>query len=43
VATLGAADFLVTGDKRDLLSLGLYEGVRIVAVREFLALNKRLP
>ena len=43
MAAAGAADFLVTGDKRDLLSLGFYQGVRIVAVREFLAMNKRLP
>jgi putative PIN family toxin of toxin-antitoxin system len=39
----GAADFVVTGDKRDLLGLRLYEGIRIVAVREFLEMNKRLP
>jgi uncharacterized protein len=43
MAAAGAADFVVTGDKRDLLSLRLYEGVRIVAVREFLEMNRRLP
>lgn len=43
IAAAGAADFIVTGDKRDLLSLRLYEGVRIVAVREFLVMNKQLP
>jgi putative PIN family toxin of toxin-antitoxin system len=43
MAAAGAADFVVTGDKRDLLSLQLHEGVRIVAVREFLQMNKRLP
>ena len=43
MAAAGAADFLVTGDKRDLLSLRLYERVRIVTVREFLEMNKRLP
>jgi uncharacterized protein len=39
----GAADFLVTGDKRDLLPLGCYEGAKIVTVRDFLILNRRLP
>ncbi len=43
MAAAGAADFIVSGDKRDLLSLGLYEGVKIVAIREFLAMHKRLP
>jgi putative PIN family toxin of toxin-antitoxin system len=43
MATAGTADFLVTGDKRDLLSLRLHEGTRIVTVREFLTLNRRLP
>ncbi len=43
MAASGEADFLVTGDKRDLLSLGHYAGVRIVAVREFLLLSGRLP
>lgn len=43
LAAAGAADFLVTGDKRDLLGLELHEGTRIVTVREFLALNKQLP
>ena len=43
MAAAGAADFVVTGDKRDLLGLMLYEGIRIVAVREFLEMNKRLP
>jgi len=43
MASAGAADFLVTGDKRDLLGLNLYQGTKIVTVREFLALNKRLP
>jgi uncharacterized protein len=39
----GGADFLVTGNKRHLLGLRLYEGTRIITVRDFLALNKRLP
>jgi uncharacterized protein len=43
MTTAGAADFLVTGDKRDLLGLKIYEGTKIITVRDFLALNKRLP
>jgi putative PIN family toxin of toxin-antitoxin system len=43
IALAGAADFLLTGDKRDLLGLKLYEGTKIITVREFLALQKRLP
>jgi len=43
MALTGSANFLVTGDKADLLSLKLYEGTKIVSVREFLTLNKRLP
>ena len=43
MAAAGAADFLVTGDKHDLLGLKLYEGTRIVTVRDFLTLNRRLP
>jgi putative PIN family toxin of toxin-antitoxin system len=43
MATAGSADFLVTGDKRDLLGIGRYEGARIITVREFLAVHKRLP
>jgi hypothetical protein len=42
-AAAGAADFLVTGDKRGLLALKLYEGTKIVTVRDFLVLHKRLP
>jgi uncharacterized protein len=42
-AAAGAADFLVTGDKRDLLALKLYEGTRIITVREFLTLHRQLP
>jgi len=40
---LPAADFLVTGEKRDLLALRLYEGTRIMTVRDFLVLHRRLP
>lgn len=43
MAMAGAADVLVTGDKRDLLGLGRHEGTRIVTVREFLAQNRQLP
>lgn len=42
LATAGSADFLVTGDKRDLLRIGVYGGARIVTVREFLVLQGRL-
>jgi putative PIN family toxin of toxin-antitoxin system len=43
VAVAGAADFLVTGDKADVLSLKTYEHTKILSVREFLTLHKRLP
>jgi putative PIN family toxin of toxin-antitoxin system len=43
MATAGNADFLVTGDKRDLLGLERHKGTRIVTVRDFLVLNGRLP
>lgn len=43
MAAAGSADFLVTGDKRDLLALKLYEGTKIVTVRDFLILHRRLP
>ena len=36
-ASGGRAHSLVTGDKRDLLSLGTYEGTLIVTVGDFLA------
>ena len=43
IAAAGSADFLVTGDKRDLLGLRLHQGTKIVTVRDFLALHGRLP
>ena len=43
MTSTGAADFLVTGDKRDLLEIGRYGGTRILTVRDFLTLNKRMP
>ena len=42
-AAAGAADFLVTGDKRHLLGIKQYGGARIVTVRAFLTLSGRLP
>lgn len=39
LAGASRADFLVTGDRRDLLHLCRHAGTRIVAVREFLALT----
>ena len=41
MAVAGSADFLVTGDERDLLILKLYEGTRVMTAREFLTLHKR--
>lgn len=35
-ALAARAEFLVTGDKKHLLPLGTYEGVRIVSPRQFL-------
>ena len=43
IAAKGGADFVVTGDKRDVLALKLFEGVKIVTVREFLTMHGRLP
>ncbi len=43
MAHAGAADYLVTGDKRDLLALRLYKSTNIVTVRDFLTMTKRLP
>ena len=42
-ASAGSADFLFTGDKRDLLPLARFDGTKIVTVREFLLLTRRLP
>jgi predicted nucleic acid-binding protein len=43
MSAAGRADFLIPGDKRDLLSLKLYEDAKIITVRQFLTLNRRLP
>jgi putative PIN family toxin of toxin-antitoxin system len=42
-ALAGEADFIVTGDKRDLLVLRVFQGIKIVSVRELLAMHGRLP
>lgn len=43
IALGGDADYLVSGDKPDLLALGSYEGTKIVTVRDFVVLNRLLP
>jgi putative PIN family toxin of toxin-antitoxin system len=43
IAQAGSADFLVSGDKRDLLALKRHEGTAITTVREFLVIHRRLP
>jgi putative PIN family toxin of toxin-antitoxin system len=40
IAAAGGADYLITGDKRDLLSLKRHERTSIVSVRQFLAVTK---
>jgi predicted nucleic acid-binding protein len=42
-AAAGAADFLVTGHKRHLVGIAVYQGTKIVTVRDFLALHGRRP
>ncbi len=41
LAGAGTADFLVTGDKSDLLGIAVYAGTKIVTVRDFLAMHGR--
>ncbi|HVJ55440.1 MAG TPA: putative toxin-antitoxin system toxin component, PIN family [Aliidongia sp.] len=43
MAAAAHADFLVTGDKRDLLGHKIFQGTRIVTVRDFLVMQRRLP
>ena len=43
LAAAGAAGFLVTGDKRDLLGIAVHEGATIITVRDFLARHGRAP
>lgn len=42
-ALAGGANFLITGDKSDLLVLQVFEGTRILTVRDFLTMHGRLP
>jgi putative PIN family toxin of toxin-antitoxin system len=43
IALGGHADYLVTGDKPDLLKLRQYEGTSIVSVRDFMRHARLLP
>jgi len=43
IASGGTADYLVTGDKPHLLSLGRHAGTKIVSVRDFIALAMIIP
>ena len=43
IAMAGSADFLLTGDKRDLLSLERHGSTRILTVRAFLSSQGLLP
>lgn len=43
LASGGEANYLVTGDKPDLLALGHHDGTKIVSVRDFIALARLLP
>ncbi len=43
MAAAGSADSLVTGNKRDLLVLKLFEGIKIITVRDSLLLHRRMP
>jgi len=43
MAEAGSADYLVTGDKRDLLALKHHKATRIVSVSEFLSLIRAHP
>lgn len=43
MASVGAADFLITGDKGDLLNIGRYEGTKIATVRDFVTIAGRMP
>ena len=43
LAEAGSADFLLTGDKRDVLALQRHAGTRIISVREFLIQQRWLP
>jgi len=43
MASAGKADFLLTGDKRDILALRVYDGVKIITVRAFLVMQGIMP
>ena len=43
IASGGEADYLVTGDKPDLLALERHAGTKIVSVRDFITLARLLP
>jgi len=43
MAASGSTDVLVAGGKRDLLALRLFEGTKIITVRDFLVLRRRMP
>lgn len=43
IAMAGSADFLVTGDKRDLLRLGTHASTRIISARHILGLHGSRP
>jgi len=43
LAVAGHADFLVTGNKNDVLAIGRYAGTPIVTVRDFLSTTGRQP
>jgi hypothetical protein len=42
IASGGEADYLVTGDKPDLLALGRHAGTKIVSMRDFIMLAQLL-
>ena len=37
IASAGRANYVITGDKRDLLIFDVFDGAKIVTVRDFLA------
>lgn len=43
MAEVGRADFLISGDKRDLITMQRYRNTQILTARDFLFLQKWLP
>jgi putative PIN family toxin of toxin-antitoxin system len=43
IASGGGADYLVTGDKPDLLALNRHDGTKIISVRDFVTLTRQFP